>query len=70
MDIQLPGINGYEATKRIREFNPDIPVIAQTAHALAEDRKKSLETGCNDFITKPIKRNVLLRKMEKYLKED
>ncbi len=70
MDIQLPGINGYEATKRIREFNPDIPVIAQTAHALAEDRKKSIETGCNDFITKPIKRNVLLRKMEKYLKED
>ncbi len=69
MDIQLPGINGYEATKRIRAFNPDIPVIAQTAHALAEDRKKSLETGCNDFITKPIKRNVLLRKMEKYLKE-
>jgi PAS domain S-box-containing protein len=67
MDIQLPGINGYEATKRIRELNPDIPVIAQTAHALAEDRKKSIDVGCNDFITKPIKRNVLLRKIEKYL---
>jgi len=68
MDIQLPGINGYEATKRIRDFNSNIPIIAQTAHALAEDRKKSLEIGCNDFITKPIKRNILLRKMEKYLK--
>ncbi len=67
MDIQLPGINGYEATKRIRAFNEKIPVIAQTAHALAEDRKKSLEIGCNDFITKPIKRNVLLQKIDKYL---
>ncbi len=67
MDIQLPGINGYEATRRIRAFAPDIPIIAQTAHALAEDRKKSLDIGCNDFITKPIKRNILLRKMEKYL---
>ncbi|MCF6241538.1 MAG: ATP-binding protein [Bacteroidales bacterium] len=67
MDIQLPGINGYEATRRIRAFAPDIPIIAQTAHALAEDRKKSMDIGCNDFITKPIKRNVLLRKMEKYL---
>ena len=68
MDIQLPGINGYEATQRIREFLPDIPIIAQTAHALAEDKKKSLEIGCNDFITKPIKRSVLLQKLDKYLK--
>ncbi|MEN8120243.1 MAG: PAS domain S-box protein [Bacteroidota bacterium] len=66
MDIQLPGINGYEATRRIREFLPDIPIIAQTAHALAEDKNKSMESGCNAFITKPIKRQVLLRILEKY----
>lgn len=69
MDIQLPGINGYEATRKIREFLPDIPIIAQTAHALAEDKNKSFESGCNDFITKPIKRQVLLRTLEKYFKK-
>jgi len=68
MDIQLPGINGYEATQKIREFLPDIPIIAQTAHALAEDKKKSMNAGCNAFITKPIKRQVLLRTLEKYYK--
>ncbi len=69
MDIQLPGINGYEATRKIREFLPDIPIIAQTAHALAEDKTKSLESGCNDFITKPIKRQILLRTLEKYFQK-
>jgi len=69
MDIQLPGINGYEATRKIREFLPGIPIIAQTAHALAEDKTKSFESGCNDFITKPIKRQVLLRTIEKYFLE-
>ena len=68
MDIQLPGINGYEATRKIREFLPNIPIIAQTAHALAEDKNKSMESGCNAFITKPIKRQVLLRTLEKYFK--
>ena len=69
MDIQLPGISGYEATRKIREFLPDIPIIAQTAHALAEDKKKSMQAGCNSFITKPIKRLVLLRTLEKYFKK-
>ncbi|OQY04302.1 MAG: hypothetical protein B6I20_03270 [Bacteroidetes bacterium 4572_117] len=68
MDIQLPGINGYEATIKIREILPDIPIIAQTAHALAEDKNKSFDAGCSDFITKPIKRQVLLRTLEKYFK--
>ena len=69
MDIQLPGMNGYEATQKIRVFLPEIPIIAQTAHALAEDRKKSLNSGCNAFITKPIKRQILLSTLEKYLKD-
>jgi CheY-like chemotaxis protein len=63
MDIQLPGINGYQATQKIREFNPDIPIIAQTAHALPEDRNKSITAGCNDYISKPIKRQILLSKI-------
>ena len=69
MDIQLPGINGYEVTRKIREFLPDVPIIAQTAHALAEDKVNSLESGCNDYITKPIKRHILLRMLEKYFQK-
>ncbi|MFN8255110.1 MAG: PAS domain S-box protein [Bacteroidales bacterium] len=67
MDIQLPGMNGYEATERIREFKPDLPIIAQTAHALPEDRQKSIEAGCNDYLSKPIKRQLLLAKINQYL---
>ena len=54
--------------KKIREFKPDLPIIAQTAHALPEDRQKSIEAGCNDYIAKPIKRQLLLAKMEHFLK--
>jgi len=67
MDIQLPGINGYQATEKIREFRPDLPIIAQTAHALPEDRQKSIESGCNDYISKPIKRQMLLAKINHFL---
>ncbi len=67
MDIQLPGINGYQATEKIREFKPDLPIIAQTAHALPEDRQKSIESGCNDYISKPIKRQSLLSKIDHFL---
>ena len=68
MDIQLPGINGYQATEKIREFKPDLPIIAQTAHALPEDKKKSIDAGCNDYVSKPIKRHILLSKMEHFFK--
>lgn len=54
MDIQMPGMNGYEATHKIRETNRDIVIIAQTAFALSGDRDKALLAGCNDYITKPI----------------
>jgi PAS domain S-box-containing protein len=67
MDIQLPGMNGYQATQRIKEICPDLPIIAQTAHALQEDKQKSLDAGCNDYISKPIKRQILLSKIEKIL---
>jgi len=54
MDIQLPLMDGYEATRKIKSIRPDLPVIAQTANALASDRKKALDAGCDDYIAKPI----------------
>jgi DNA-binding response OmpR family regulator len=69
MDIRLPGFDGYEATGRIREqsSNPDVPVIALTAHALEEDREKALEAGCNDYHAKPVHFTKLLEQMEALL---
>ncbi len=54
MDIKMPEMDGYEATRKIREFNKDVIIIAQTAYALVGDREKSLEAGCDDHISKPI----------------
>jgi len=55
MDLKMPVMNGYEATKIIKSINPNIPVIVQTAYTLEEERQKSKDAGCDDFITKPIK---------------
>jgi CheY-like chemotaxis protein len=60
MDIRMPGMNGYEATQQIRQFNKELIIIAQTAFGLVSDREKSLEAGCNDYISKPINKNDLL----------
>lgn len=68
MDIYMPIMNGYEATRQIKHLRPDLPVIAQTAYALSEDRKRALEAGCDDFIAKPISKEELLLKMGKFLK--
>jgi hypothetical protein len=54
MDIQMPEMSGYEATRQIRAFNKKVIIIAQTAYALSGDRKKSLDAGCNDHLSKPI----------------
>ena len=67
MDIKLPGIDGYEATRRIREINRDIPIIANTAYAMEGDREKSIEAGCNDYIAKPTDRKQLIELVRKYL---
>jgi PAS domain S-box-containing protein len=61
MDISMPEMDGYEATREIRKFNKDIIIIAQTGHALAGDKEKSMAAGCNDSITKPINRFDLMK---------
>ncbi|NOY51136.1 MAG: PAS domain S-box protein [Chlorobi bacterium] len=61
MDIRMPGISGLEATKIVKKLKPGIPVIAQTAYALAGDREKALEAGCDDYISKPINIDELLK---------
>ena len=66
MDIQIPDMNGYEATREIRQFNKEVIIIAQTAFALIGDREKALEAGCNDYIEKPIQKNRLLDLIREY----
>lgn len=70
MDINMPEMDGYEATKQIREFNKEVIIIAQTAYALAGDREKSIESGCDDYISKPINKNELLEKIENCLNKN
>jgi CheY-like chemotaxis protein len=67
MDIKMPELNGYEATKKIREFNKDIIIFAQTAYALPGDREKSIEAGCNDYISKPYSQAELIGLIDKYI---
>jgi signal transduction histidine kinase/ActR/RegA family two-component response regulator len=66
MDIKMPEMNGYEATKNIRQFNRDVIIIAQTAFGLTGDREKALVVGANDYLPKPIKQNELIALLEKY----
>ena len=69
MDMSLPIVDGWEATRRMKadETLKHIPVIALTAHAMANDRDKALEAGCNDYDTKPIEMPRLLAKIETLL---
>jgi len=66
MDIKMPIMDGFEATKEIRLFNKDVIIIAQTAYGLTGDRTKAIEAGCNDYISKPIVKNVLFSKIREY----
>lgn len=67
MDIRMPEMDGYEATRQIRKFNKDVIIIAQTAYAFKGDHEKAIAAGCNDYISKPIKVNSLKQKISKHL---
>ena len=60
MDIQLPEMDGFEATQRIKKIKPAVPIIAQTAYALADERAKALDAGCDYYLAKPISADALL----------
>jgi two-component system, cell cycle response regulator DivK len=67
MDIKMPEMNGYEATKIIKTFNPKIPVVFQTAFAMPEERAKGYDAGGDDYIEKPIRQNKLMQIAGKYI---
>ncbi len=67
MDIKMPVMNGYEATEKIREFNDDVIIIAQTAYALEGDKEKALTSGCTDYISKPIDEKELMDMIASHL---
>lgn len=66
MDIQLPVMDGYTTTEKIKEIRPELPVVAQTANAMSDDRRKCLDAGCDDYLAKPIDRHELLDKINRF----
>ena len=67
MDIQMPIMDGYETTRRIKKIKKEIPIIAQTAYALPQDSFKCIDAGCDDYISKPIALDQFLLKINKFL---
>jgi len=68
MDLQMPEMNGYEATEILKKKFPNLPIVAQTAFAMSDDREKALDSGCDDYLAKPIKSKDLLSVVEKFIK--
>jgi CheY-like chemotaxis protein len=67
MDIKMPLMNGFEATKLIKIQRPDLPIIAQTAYAMISDKQEADEAGCDAYLSKPIKINQITEILEKFL---
>ena len=68
MDISLPVMDGYEATRCIRTTMTSIPIIGLSAHAMSGDAEKAKEAGCNDYLTKPVNEDLLIQKLKEYLR--
>jgi len=68
MDIKMPEMNGIEATRRIRSFNSEVPIISQTAFVMAEEKEESLQAGSNHFVTKPLDRTTIMELIDCYFK--
>ena len=69
MDLQMPEMNGYEATQILKKKFPELPIIAQTAFAMSDDREKAIDAGCDDYLAKPIKSKDLLSMVEQYVRK-
>lgn len=67
MDISLPLMDGYDATRAIRAQNSSLPIIGLSAHAMQGDAEKALAAGCSDYLTKPVDEDLLLSKVKHYL---
>jgi CheY-like chemotaxis protein len=67
MDMQMPVMNGFEATRQLRRQSIRIPIIALTAHAMDEERSACFQAGCDDFISKPLRKDELVALLDKYL---
>jgi CheY-like chemotaxis protein len=67
MDLQMPNINGYEARQQIKELFPEVPQIAQTAFAMADDEKRAMDAGFDAYISKPIRKGNLLSIVGRFL---
>jgi two-component system cell cycle response regulator DivK len=67
MDISLPVMDGYEATRNIRKTFPSLPIIGLSAHAMQGDDDKAKTAGCTDYMTKPLDEDLLLQKLKQYL---
>jgi len=68
MDIKMPEMNGIEAARLIRDFNQKVPIIAQSAFVMAEEKDECLLAGCNHFVTKPLDRTTIMELIDSYFK--
>lgn len=68
MDIKMPELSGIDAARKIREFNKKVPIIAQTAFVMTEEKEESLRAGCNHFVTKPLDRTTIMELIDSYFK--
>jgi CheY-like chemotaxis protein len=68
MDLRMPVMSGFEAVAEIRKMDKNVPIIVQTAYAQIEDIQKIRETECDDYISKPINKEILIKTISKYVK--
>ncbi len=66
MDLKMPVLNGFEATRQIKILRPDLPVIAQTAYTINTDKYAAIDAGCIGYITKPVKKSEIIAFVDKY----
>jgi hypothetical protein len=67
MDMRLPDVEGYEITRQIKARKPELKIIAQTAYAAASDKQKAIDAGCDDYLSKPLKCDVLLERIKYHI---